>query len=154
MRVFLLLLLSVAGCDAASVLAGPDPTTGIIPTVVVSELDPNDWKTDPLDIAEYLISADALTLHVRYGGGCKPHSFAFVVSSDFVERLESGRGPAVQTEGLVLHLAHGDLCERLVQDTLVAELTALKGAYQAAFETDSGAIVMVFDPETQVRYEF
>lgn len=142
------------GCGSDSVLTGPASATGIIPTVVVERLDPSQWKTDPLDITGAVISVDTIRLEVAYSGGCKPHTFAFVVSSDLVERLESGHGPTVETEALIAHDAHGDVCERLVQDTLVADLTPLKQAYQTALQAESGAIVMIFDAETPVRYEF
>lgn len=151
---FALFALPATGCGSDSVLTGPDSATGIIPTVVVEGLNPSEWKTDPLDITEAVVSGDTIRLKVAYGGGCEPHTFALVVSSDLVERLESGHGPAVETEALIAHDAHGDLCERLVQDTLVADLTMLKQAYQSALQAESGAIVMIFDAETQVRYEF
>ncbi len=122
--------------------------------MVVEQLDPSDWKTDLLEIGEAVIAADALRLTVTYGGGCEPHTFAFVVSSDLVQRLESDQGPPVETDVLLAHDAHGDQCERLVKDTLVADLTALKQAYQTAFQATSGAVVMIFDAETHVRYEF
>ncbi len=150
----IVLALLAAGCGSDSVLTGPDPATGVIPTVVVAQLNASDWKTDPLDIREAVIAADALRLWVAYGGGCEPHTFAFVVSSDLIPRLESGQGPPVETDALIAHDAHGDICERLVQDTLVADLTALKQAYRAAFQAASGAVVMIFDAETHVRYEF
>jgi hypothetical protein len=149
-----MLALLVAACGSDSVLTGPDPATGMIPTVVVEQLNASDWKTDPLDIREAVIAADALRLWVAYGGGCELHTFAFVVSNDLIPRLESGEGPAVETDALIAHDAHGDTCERLVQDTLVADLTALKQAYGAAFQATSGAVVMIFDAETHVRYEF
>ena len=60
----------------------------------------------------------------------------------------------METDALIAHDAHGDRCERLVQDTLVADLTALKQAYRAAFQAASGVVVMIFDAETHVRYEF
>ena len=129
-------------------------SVGSFVNVVVDRLIPNDWKTDRLDITEAEISVDALRLRVAYGGGCEPHTFAFVVSSDFVERTESAQGPAVETDVLIAHDAHGDLCERLVQDTLVADLTALKEAYRTALQAESGTIVMDLDSLTQVRYEF
>ena len=147
-------VLLLVGCGSDSLLTGPDPSTNIIPTAVVERLVPDEWKTDPLDIDRATITADLLELHVSYGGGCELHTFAFVVSRDFAERLESGQGPAVETQALIAHDAHGDSCERLVRDTLVADLGTLKRAYQTDLQSAGGAIVMVFDPETHIRYEF
>jgi len=121
---------------------------GVIPTYVVVTVDSADWPTDPIDITHTLVQGDTLALDVEYGGGCRDHLYAFVVSASFME------SDPVQTVALLSHDQNGDECDAIVQDSLRTDLSALKAKYQESYQTETGVIIIHVDGAWSVRYVF
>ncbi|UCD23531.1 MAG: hypothetical protein JSW51_10865 [Gemmatimonadota bacterium] len=124
------------------------PEEGTIPTYLVVTVDSADWPTDPVDINNSLVRGDTLALDVGYSGGCRIHLYAFVVSAAFQETNP------VQTVALLSHDENDDECDAVTQDSLRADLSALKTKYQESYQTERGEIVIHIDGAWAVRYVF
>ena len=124
------------------------PDEGVIPTYVVAVVDSAHWPTDPIAITHSLVQGDTLALDVEYGGGCRTHLYAFVVSGGFME------SDPVQTEALLSHDQNGDECDAIVQDSLKTDLSSLKAEYQRSYQTETGEIIIHIDGAWSVLYAF
>jgi hypothetical protein len=89
------------------------------------------WRQDPYEFIEMHVDGDRLDVTVRYGGGCREHEFALLVNPAFLESYP------VQMRGVLAHDAKADPCRALIQKTLQFDLSPLKRAYRAAYQTDT-----------------
>jgi len=121
---------------------------GVIPTYIVFTADSSDWPTDPLSITRTAIQGDTLEIDIEYAGGCRIHRYAFVVSASFTE------SDPVHTISLLAHDANDERCEALVQQSLKADLSELKGKYLRVIKPDSGDMVIRIGGAWDVRYVF
>lgn len=67
------------------------------------------------------VAGDKLLIRVRYGGGCKPHSFQLNWDGEIIKTFP----PKVSFN--LSHNNHGDNCMALLYETLVFDLSTLKG---------------------------
>lgn len=128
----------------------PHPETTAVPVVVMSgPVDPAVWTVDAYTIQKVAIEGDRLAVTVRHGGGCRTHDFHLVGSRLFME------SNPVQSDLLLTHDGHGDLCRALVIAELVLDLGPLKRTYQHAYPNAPGQIILRLRDWTEpVRYEF
>jgi hypothetical protein len=104
----------------------------------------------PYRVREARMEGDVLVVTVQYGGGCREHRFTFAWPGAFLE------SNPVQTP-LVLHHddGGGDPCRALPMETLRQDLSPIREAYQAAYRTQHGTVVVVLQGAgTSVRYDF
>jgi hypothetical protein len=132
--------LAVQACDDF-VSGGPEAADvrGLISSVLVANIEPSEWPQDPFVLQEARIAGDTLFLQVAYGGGCRAHDFTLVISTQFME------SEPVQTRALLAHDSHDDPCEAWLQSALRADLTPLKRAWQSAYHSPSGTVIVHLD---------
>jgi len=123
--------------------------SGLPIVVQKSPVDPADWVVDPLTIQDVQIAGDRLTLSVRHGGGCRTHDNYLVAAKTFME------SNPVQSDVLLTHDAHGDLCRALIHRDLAFDLGPLKRAFQEAYGQVEGTIVLrIRGWDRPVSYDF
>ncbi len=64
---------------------------------------------------------NALIYHIQYGGGCKTHEFQLFSTKGIY------KSNPPQADVFLSHENNGDTCEALISDTLVFDLTPLRG---------------------------
>jgi hypothetical protein len=129
--------------------APPLETTAVPIVVMRGPVDPAAWTVDAYAIEKVAIDGDHLVIIVRYGGGCRTHDFHLVTSMLFME------SNPVQSDLLLTHDDHGDLCEALITVKRVFNLGPLKRTYQHAYPNAPGPIILRLRGWTEpVRYEF
>lgn len=134
-----------------SVSPTPPPlkTTAVPIVVMRGPVDPAVWTVDGYAIEKVAIDGDYLLIIVRYSGGCRTHDFHLVTSGLFME------SNPVQSDLLLTHDDHGDLCEALLAAKLIFDLGPLKRTYQHAYPNAPGPIILRLRDWTEpVRYEF
>jgi hypothetical protein len=95
-----------------------------------------------------LLDGDILTVRVTYSGGCKNHDFILATLS-----------PSITTEfGHEVHLAlshenNGDVCKKMVTESLYFDLLPLKETHQRVYRTKEGLIVLHI-MNRSIKYEF
>jgi hypothetical protein len=118
--------------------AGPEDqaawTTGENRVPVQLVEDWSRWRQDAYEFIDLHVDGDRLDVTVRHGGGCAEHEFALLVNPTFLESYP------VQMRGVLAHNAKADPCRALLQKTLQFDLSPLKRAYGAAYQTDTGRI--------------
>jgi hypothetical protein len=93
-----------------------------------------------MELAE--IREDKLAIHVRYGGGCRQHSFQLNWDGSIMESFP----PQVILE--LSHNNHGDNCMALLSDTLQFDLSTLEG-----FPAETTDLIISFPGGgTTIRY--
>ena len=93
------------------------------------------------------ISGDCLELDVSYGGGCTQHTFTSCWDESFAE------SNPVQAWLWIDHDAMNDPCDGILQDTWTLDLSALKQAWQTAYQSQTGTIMLHVAGET-IQYDF
>jgi hypothetical protein len=132
------ILVSVGTVLACSDRLGPLPAPGVelIPTGLVTTLDPAAAAGAPYTIDSLRVQSDSLYLGVSYAGGCRQHQFQLVLSTSFME------SEPVQTRAVLSHDDHEDACEALLQDVLSATLEPIKHEWQRSYQSPSGTILL------------
>jgi hypothetical protein len=153
MRILFLFLLVSGALAACAQPAGEPlgPGTAMSPASSGISLLVNDlggWPADRLDFQTIRVAGDTLVATVSYGGGCREHTFALVFADVFLESLP------VQMHGLLSHDARGDVCRALLTRTLRFDLAPLKQAYRAAYQQQSGTIILRGNWPEPLRYDF
>jgi len=93
------------------------------------------------------ISGDCLELDVSYGGGCTQHTFTSCWDESFAE------SNPVLAWLWIDHDAMNDPCDGILQDTWTLDLSALKQAWQTAYQSQTGTIMLHVAGET-IQYDF
>lgn len=143
---------AIAATTACSSTSAPDAAAtmtadGLPPVLLTADAD--RWPHDAYEFTGMQRSGDTLTVAIRFGGGCRTHEFALLVSPAFMESYP------VQMSGSLAHDAHGDTCRAIVHDTLRLDLSPLRRAYTAAYRTESDTLVLhVAGWPLSVRYAF
>ncbi len=78
-------------------------------------------NSDPFVLDTLYIDGDSLKITLSYSGGCARHSFKIIWN----ELITSSNPPSVDL--LLLHDAHGDMCEAMITETLAFALSELNG---------------------------
>lgn len=120
---------------------------GVHPVLLVPLDSPHRWPSDPWTWVSHRVEGDLLSLVVRYGGGCEEHRFALLVDPAFRE------SHPVQVGARLAHDSRGDLCRALLTDELTFDLSPLRVAYQAAYGSGPGTLVVVLEGR-EIRYDF
>ena len=76
------------------------------------------------------------SIDVSYSGGCETHAFTLVAEERFLESFP------VQLRVSLAHNANGDTCEESITESYHFDLTPLKEAYQAGYQTETGTIIL------------
>ena len=107
-------------------------------------------KSDSFDIESLSLQGDLLKLVVSYGGGCETHSFVAWTDNS----LSLDQPPVINL--FISHNANGDLCEALLQQDLLIDLSPIKAAFLKANPGQASGLVsvMVDNNNATVQYEF
>jgi hypothetical protein len=103
--------------------------------------------SDGFTIEMMAIVGDCLELDVSYSGGCESHTFTSCWDQSFAE------SDPVQAWLWVDHDAKNDLCQAIVPDTWTIDLSALKQAWQIAYQSQTGTIILHVGGES-INYDF
>ena len=108
------------------------------------------WGTDAYTINAATLQGDTLSIDVSYSGGCETHAFTLVAEERFLESFP------VQLRVSLAHNANGDTCEESITESYHFDLTPLKEAYQAGYQTETGTIVLRLKdaPPSDLFYDF
>ena len=140
----------ILGLLAAVACSGGDPisppfTTAEQPGRIAVDLGASvgGLPRDGYQIEEAHIDRDTLRLRVTHGGGCAVHEYGLTAYDGWLE------SNPVQVRALLLHDAHGDMCDALLTVNLRFDLQPLKQAYLRAYGGSSGTVVIrLSDPRS------
>ena len=126
-----------AACDDPTEPGAPNGFWSVNDTwvgqvVITRDTDASYWPKDPVTIQGFTMKGDSLELAVSYGGGCRDHAFLLLSDAAWMESYP------VQVGVKLSHDAKGDNCKALVSRVLRIDLTPLKAAYNASYQTSSG----------------
>lgn len=151
------LLTLSAACGNSDLLPGRSPTHRLgvhNPIILTDDPIPGDLPADPANIESVSIAGDFIRLAVSYSGGCRKHGFKLFGSTGFMESYP------VQARLFLSHDANGDMCEALIMDELVFDLSPLKRSYKRAYSDNGPVLLQVIGPGATgpirplPRYEF
>ncbi|MEL6344444.1 MAG: hypothetical protein AAFV53_15100 [Myxococcota bacterium] len=100
----------IIGCDT-----GLSETGTKVELCEGSELD----EIDPVDLEQFAIDDNELTVTVGYGGGCEDHFFRMCWDGSVAESAP------VQISLNLIHDGNGDSCEAYITEDLVFDLSPL-----------------------------
>lgn len=92
--------------------------------------------SDGFNIDSLAIVGDCLEVEVNYGGGCEDHTYDPCWNGSFAE------SNPVQATLWIDHDAMNDACDAIVQDTWIIDLSSMKADWQAAYQSQSGTIIL------------
>lgn len=92
--------------------------------------------TDGFTVDGMTIVGDCLEIDVSYSGGCADHTFSSCWDQSFAE------SDPVQAWLWIEHDSMNDPCDAIVQDTWTIDLSAMKQAWQEAYQSQSGTIIL------------
>jgi hypothetical protein len=102
--------------------------------IITPDADAPQWPSDPVTIHAVEVRGDSLELTVSFGGGCRDHAFSLLADAAWMESYP------VQIGARLAHDAKGDACDALLTRVLKFDLSPLKAAYAASYQTLSGII--------------
>jgi len=76
---------------------------------------------DPFEVDNVSKEDSILYIDIKYGGGCKEHSFEIIWGGDFIKT----NPPTIKI--ILVHNANNDLCEAYLSDKLKIDLKELMG---------------------------
>jgi hypothetical protein len=92
-------------------------------------LEPGDaLPGDAIDVSEFDIIGDELTLMVSHSGGCEDHDYALCFRA-------GGESYPVGVDLVLIHDAHDDGCEQGVRQELTFDLTPVATDYMEAYQS-------------------
>ena len=138
--------LTLASCSSdQGVNAVTDPLAGEVVLLGSSALG----ASAPVRILGASVKGDVLLVQAEYSGGCAEHRFQLVADDAFMESFP------VQMVIRLLHDDGDDPCDGILSSELGFGLTPLARAYEAAYRTNSGTIVLHLEGWGEsLRYEF
>jgi hypothetical protein len=136
---FALAMTSMAACADPTDPAPPNGFWSINDTwsgqiVITPNINAPQWPSDAVTIEGFVVNGDSLELAVSYGGGCRDHAFTLLADAAWMESYP------VQIGVRLAHDAQGDMCKALLSRVLRFDLSPLKAAYAASYQTASGII--------------
>ncbi|HZI30632.1 MAG TPA: hypothetical protein VFD64_20885 [Gemmatimonadaceae bacterium] len=102
--------------------------------VIAENIDAPQWPSDPVTVVSAEVKGDSLELVVNYGGGCRAQSFLLLSDAAWMESFPLQVGVRVARD------AQGDNCKALLSRMLRFDLSPLKAAYNAAYQSTTGII--------------
>lgn len=102
-------------------------------------------ESDPLDIDSAYVIGNKLFLHIRYGGGCKDHSFKLIGSPMVMKSMPPKR--SIQ----LYHNSNQDLCKAIVPKILEVDLKNI--AYQQVPGSEIIFILKGYKNEIKYTYQ-
>jgi hypothetical protein len=110
-----------------------------------------DCQVEPVSDEFYIdgltIVGDCLEVEVSYGGGCEEHTYDPCWDGSFAE------SNPVQATLWIDHDAMNDSCEAFISETWTVDLSSMKSAWQAAYQSQSGTIILHVGAES-IDYDF
>ncbi len=91
---------------------------------------------DALFIDGVVLDGDLLQVDASYGGGCETHVLDGCWDGSFAE------SDPVQVWAFVSHESNDDACDAVLSSTVEIDLTPMKAAYQAGYQTQTGMITI------------
>ena len=154
--------LTVAALALAACGTGDDGGLGPVPAVLssatgqgrgsivlVRDLRDPQWPADPVTISDVAIEGDTIRLDVSFGGGCAEHHLQLIADVVWAESYP------VQVGARLAHENNDDACDALIAGTLSFDLSPLKRAYQASYQSPTGKIALRLEGAPSVPvYEF
>jgi hypothetical protein len=137
------ILTLTAACGNSDRLLNRSPTHRLgvhSPIIMTDDPIPGDLPADGASIENVRIVGDLIKLTVSYSGGCRRHVFKLFGSTGFMESLP------VQARLFLSHDGNGDMCEALIRDELVFDLSSLKRSYKKAYSDDGPVLLRIFGP--------
>ena len=136
-RVLVALLVTAIACADATEPATPNGHWSASDTwagqvVITPNTDAPHWPSDQVTIQGFTIRGDSLELAVTFGGGCRDHAFVLLSDATWMESYP------VQVGVKLAHDANGDNCKALLSRVLRFDLSPLKAAYAASYQSASG----------------
>ena len=135
------------------------PTACEPPQASLSTTLSKTWSEDVVshgfdfyELNEVSVKRNTLMANISYGGGCRTHEFALIMSDSFtVTKSET------QLEGSIAHNANGDLCEAWLTEDIEFDLTPIKDLHRN--NKLGGESVMLIlklpnDKQVEVQYNF
>lgn len=116
--------------------------------VITANTDDSQWPADPVTIHNVTVRGDSLELDVGFRGGCRDHAFLLLSDAAWME------SHPVQVGVRLSHDSRDDHCDALVSRLLRFDLTPLKLAYNAAYQTSTGIIRLNVRNSTSVTYSW
>ena len=107
--------------------------------VITQDPDDSKWPDDAVTISSATIDGDTLSIDVSFGGGCRDHSFALLAETAWMESYP------VQVRVRLAHDGNGDMCRALLTRVVRFDLSPLKAAYAASYQTTTGMIQLRLD---------
>lgn len=104
-------------------------------------------KMDFFMLKETNLKDDNLSVVVTYSGGCKNHEFVLAVVPNFANN---------ELENINLILSHdnkGDMCKKMVRDSLKFNLLPLKEKFQKNYGKKEGTIILHLKNK-DIQYNF
>jgi hypothetical protein len=146
-------VVAAAACSADPVAYVPTHQVGLVS--VAPSADPSRYARDLLTVDSAHVREHHLHVFVSYGGGCADHDFAAVAHTGWME------SEPVQLGIFIAHDAHGDPCRALLHSELTFDLDPVRRAYEGAYRTSTGRIILRISPghdpsnvATTALYEF
>jgi hypothetical protein len=136
--------LALAACGTAEdggLGPGPAVLSGAIGqgrgrVILVRDLRDPQWPSDPVTITGVAIEGDTIRLGVSFGGGCRDHQLQLITDVAWMESYP------VQVAARVAHEDNDDPCDALITGSLSFDLSPLKRAYQASYQSPTGKIAL------------
>ena len=102
--------------------------------IITPNTDASHWPSDQVTIQGFTIRGDSLELAVTFGGGCRDHQFLLLSDAAWMESYP------VQVAVKLAHDANGDNCKALLSRVLRFDLSPLKAAYAASYQSATGVM--------------
>jgi hypothetical protein len=116
----------------ASGLTGCPP----LPQIQVCAAPTSDQN---LEVTPLYLSGDALALKIQTGGGCEEHPMRLCTDGSFLE------SNPVQLKLWVVDDGKPDLCDAIITEQLVFDLSPLQKLYRDGYPNSAGAIILTGD---------
>lgn len=143
-------MLPLAACLLIYACADPLAPLGDPPAVRITTAAPE--PQDPAEVLGASVTGDVLTLEMRYGGGCRDHTFGLFHEGVFLE------SDPPQANLLMSHDADEDPCDALIEREIAFDLAPLRELLQQHSPQNEMLVLNVHAPGTDqvvsVDYRF
>lgn len=117
--------------------------------ILVRDLRDPQWPSDPLTIGDVAVEGDTIRLDVSFSGGCTEHQLQLIADVVWAESYP------VQVGARLAHEDNDDACDGIITGSLSFDLSPLKRAYQASYQSRTGKIALRLQGAPSIPvYEF